>query len=192
MFKAYQSRTKTHTQIYRPNAFDITMQAQREKSKNTMPDLIEEPKTNKQKLWNDVIKFLKERNCMWKSGEGSSIGCSFVQALTNTLWTIDGHHEVFRLQGFVVPSIFGSFLGYNFPELSKHRKRTRANLSVSVLNSLGSHLFDCLHGMCWDREHWKELKPDVEALAKCLSHYADYLQKSNKNTLLNQSLTTPV
>ncbi|MCG8621697.1 MAG: hypothetical protein MJE68_06820, partial [Proteobacteria bacterium] len=96
--------THTHKfeQVYRPNAFDIMMQAQREKSKNTMPDPIEEPKTNKQKLWNDVIKFLKERNCMWKSGEVSSIGCSFVQALTNTLWTIDGHHEVFRHQGFVV------------------------------------------------------------------------------------------
>lgn len=130
-----------------------------------MPDTIEEPRTNNQRLRNDIIKLLKERKCLWKSGEVSSVGCSFVQALTNTLWTIDGHHEVFRQQGFMVPSTFGAFVGYNYPELSKHRKLTIANLSASVLKSLDSHLFDCLQGMYWDREYLKELKPDVEALA---------------------------
>ena len=120
------------------------------------------------------------------------MGNSFVQALTDTLWTVDGHHDVFSSQGFALPKLFHAFNGYNCPELSKHRKRSRGNLSSSVLQSLSSHLFHCLQGCYWDRENWKQLKPAVEKLATALSNYTAYLNKSCKTTLLNQASPTPV
>lgn len=43
--------------------------AQLELFKKCMPDLVADPRTNKQKLWNDIIKFLQEKNCKWKNAE---------------------------------------------------------------------------------------------------------------------------
>jgi len=87
--------------------------AQIELSKKCMPDVVVEPRTNKQKLWNDVIKFLLEKNCKWKSSEVPSSGSSLVQALTDTLWHIDGQHDVFRKQGYTIPAVFDVFMNYN-------------------------------------------------------------------------------
>ena len=154
--------------------------------------MVEYPRTNKERLRNDVIKFLMEKQCQWRAAEVSSSGSGFVQALTDCLWTIDGHHDVFYKQGFTLPTFVGKFVAYNCPETSKHRKRQRGNMSGSVLKSISSHLFDCLQGMYWDRENWRELKTDVEKVAQALANYASYLQKSCKKTLLNQTRTSPV
>lgn len=83
----------------RQNAFEVLMSAQQQLSHKSMPDLISEPKTKKQTLMNDVITFLRENDCQWPSNEVSSLGMSLVNALTDTLWTIDGHHHVFASQG---------------------------------------------------------------------------------------------
>lgn len=115
------------------------MSAQKELDKKCMPNSIEDPRTNKQRLWNDIIKFLQERNCKWKSAEVQSFGSSFVQALTDTLWLIDGQHDVLRRQGYSIPSTFDDFDDYNRPELNKHRKRERGKMSTLVLKSLSSH-----------------------------------------------------
>ena len=42
---------------------------------------------------------LSEMGCQWPSNEVSTVGMSLVNALTDTLWTIDGHHHVFASQG---------------------------------------------------------------------------------------------
>ena len=84
------------------NAFVIMMNSQRELAKKSLPDLIEEP-YNKLRLRNDIIKLLLEMNCQWKSGEVPTYGNSLVQALTDTLWVIGGHHDVFQKQGFGLP-----------------------------------------------------------------------------------------
>ena len=65
-------------------------------------------------------------------------------------------------------------------------------MSSSILKSLSSHMFDCLQGLYWDREHWREFKVDVEMLAKSLAGYTNYLQKSSKRTLHNQMSTSPI
>ena len=69
---------------------------------------------------------------------------------------------------------------------------TSRNMSGSFLKSISSHLFDCLQGMYWDREKWRELKTDVKKVAPALANYTSYLQKSCKKTLLNQTHTSPV
>lgn len=169
------------------------MASRRQRSLKFLPDLIEHPRTGKQRLSNSVITFLLERNCCWRgSDEVASQGQNFVGALTDALWNMDGHHHVFSNQSIAVPSIFLNFVGYNRSELSKHRKRTASNMSGSVLRSLSSHLFHCLQSSYWNRQHWTLLKGDVEQFAQALGGYADYLEKSLKKTKLNHSLTSPV
>ena len=80
----------------------------------------------------------------------------------------------------------------NRPEMLKHRKRNRENMSCSTLKSLYTHLFDCLQFPCWERENWKALKPDIEKLAQALLSYTTYMQKSNKRVLLNHMNPSPV
>lgn len=157
-----------------------------------MPDIVENPRTNKQKLWNSVIRFLSEKNCMWKNIEVSSSGCSLVQALSNTLWYIDGQYDTFQKQGYLIPAIFGVFQNYNRPDLSKHRKRQQNNMSGTVLKSLSSHLFTCLQGVYWNRDCWKVMKLDVEQLTNAIEGYSLYLQRSCKKVIHNQSLSSPV
>lgn len=168
------------------------MDAQRQLSQKTLPDTITNPKTNKQKLMNNVILFLAEKDCKWRNSEVSSAGQSLVNALTDTLWMIDGHHQVLGSQGHKIPTTFGQFVGYNKPELSKHRKRQVGNLSSSVLRSLSSHLFHCLQGGYWHRSAWVQMKDDVEGLAQCIAKYADYLERSNKRVKFNHQLPSPI
>ena len=122
----------------------------------------------------------------------ASAGCSLVQALTDTLWHIDGQHDTFKKQGFPIPTDFGVFLNYNRPDLSKHRKRQQANMSCTVLKSLSSHLYMCLQGTYWDRECWRIIKHDIEQLTKAIDGYSCYLQRSCKKVSCNQSLSSPV
>ena len=128
------------------------MNAQKRMAQRCLPVLVEEPHTDKQRLRNDITMFLKEKQCQWGSDEVSSVGNSLVQALTDTLWTVYGHHDVVSKQGFSIPSFASKFEGNNCPELSKHRKRNRENLSCSALKSLSSHLFDCLQFPFWERD----------------------------------------
>ncbi len=80
------------------------MNAQWQLSLKRLPDLIEHPKTAKQRLMNSVITFLNERQCEWRGNdEVSSIGRSFVTALTDALWTIDGHHHVLEIKASRFP-----------------------------------------------------------------------------------------
>ena len=61
----------------------------------TLPSLIDNPKTRKQKLSNDVLD-LHVFSMVFKHSEVASVGEQVVQALTNTLWYVDGHHEVIK------------------------------------------------------------------------------------------------
>ena len=145
------------------------MNAQQQLSLRSMPDIIEQPKTAKQRLMNGIISFLKEKHCQWRGNdEVSSVGQSFVTALTDTLWTIDGHHHVFSNQSIIIPPVFSQFVGYNRPELSKHRKRQASNMSGSVLRSLSSHLFHCLQAGYWNRQHWNSLLSPCPTIAVTL------------------------
>lgn len=145
------------------------MASQRQRSLKSLPDLIEHPRTGKQRLMNSVITFLQERNCCWRGSDiVASQGQDLLGALTNAFWNLDGHHHVFSNQSIAVPAIFLNFVGYNRPDLPKLRKRTASNMSGSVLCSLSSHLFHCLQSNYWNRPHWTILKGDVEQLAQAL------------------------
>ena len=50
-------------------------------------------------------------------------------------------------------------------------------MSSTTLRVCGHTLFGCLQGVYWERYGWKDLKCDVELLARSLSNYTDYLMK---------------
>ena len=81
--------------VVHQNAFEVIMASQRQRSQKTMPDLIEQPRTGKQRLRNSIVTFLREKKCQWHgTDEVASQGQSFISALTDALWTIYGHHHV--------------------------------------------------------------------------------------------------
>ena len=109
--------------------------------------------------------------------EIGSNGEAFTKAIVDTLWQIDGRHNVFKSRDHPIPSSSYSFTGYNQPQPSKHRKRERKNMSCTSLRLCADMLFGCLQGVYWERSGWKEFKSDVVLLATLLSNYADYLVK---------------
>ena len=59
-------------------------------------------KNNQQKLHNDVIELLQEKNIGWLKQNVLSEGRPFVLQL----WKLDGHHEKFTTQTGPIPEFF--------------------------------------------------------------------------------------
>ena len=59
--------------------FTVMMNASREASRKVLPDVVVEPCTNKDRLWNDIISLLADKNCKWKNSEVTSAGSGLVQ-----------------------------------------------------------------------------------------------------------------
>ena len=78
---------------------------------------------------NDFISFLSQLR--WHAYEVASFNEAFVKAMVNALWEIDGHHDVFKARNMPNPSTLDPFTVYYIPELSKHCKRSRQNLSFT-------------------------------------------------------------
>ena len=142
-----------------------------------LPATVAEPRNNKQKIRNDFIAFLSNNELKWHADEIGSIGEAFMKAIVDTLWLIDGQHDVFKSRDHLIPSTCHSFIGYNQPQLSKHCKCERENMSCTSLCLCADTLLGCLQGVYWERSGWKEFKSDVVLLATSLSNYADYLAK---------------
>ena len=86
---------------------------------NGLPSALRE-KTRKDKLFNELLKFLEGKEVGWNDPE--VYGKPFLLDLCSVLWYLDGHHEVFASRSCPIPMLFKSFVGFNKPELSKHRK----------------------------------------------------------------------
>ena len=72
----------------------------------TLPQTIDNPKTKKQKLHNDVITFLSAKGLKWHGDEVLSVGTAFVRAIIDSLWAIDGHHSVFASRSVPISTIY--------------------------------------------------------------------------------------
>ena len=85
-------------------------------------------RNSKDRLYNDILKFLEVRSIKCSSDTKTSVE-KLVHTLMEILWYIDGHHHLLSERSTVsVPSMFKQFQDYNKPELSKHRKRSQSNL----------------------------------------------------------------
>ena len=113
------------------------------------------------------------------------MGIKFVNSLTDALWYLDGHHDLFSSRTVGIPCVFTEFQGCNKPELSKHRKRVMTNLNYSVLErhvaSLSSHL-QCKY---WDSPTWSHFKSDCQNLLEALYDYKEHLSK--KRRVMNEN-----
>ena len=168
------------------------MRSSRLLSRPALPAPVADPRNQKQKLRNDFIAFLSNKGLKWRADEIGSSGEAFMKAMVDTLWLIDGQHDVFRSRDHPIPSTFHSFSGYNQPQLSKHRKRDRENMSCTSLRVCADALFGCLQCVYWEQSGWKEFKSDVVLLATSLSKYADYLVKQCGAMKCVQSSQQPV
>ena len=96
------------------------------------------------------------------------------------LWYIDGAPwyttEALLSNSFSI----ACFVGYNTPELFKHRKRQVTNMSSALLSTLASSLFQNLQGSFWSHASLQRLYQQTRSLAQSLAGYADYLSPQNK------------
>ena len=72
------------------------MRNSRLQSRPALPEPVAEPRNHKQKLRNDFITFLSDKDLKWHADEIGSSGESFMKAIIDTLWLIDGQHDVFK------------------------------------------------------------------------------------------------
>ena len=107
-------------------------------------------------------------------------GKNFTKVIVDCLWYIDGHHDTLRKQSCPIPQLFQRFIGYNTPEVAKHRKRQIANMSSTMLNTLASSLFQNMQGSFWSHTSFQRLQEQTQSLAQSLAGYADYLSSQNK------------
>lgn len=169
------------------NAFAMLMNSARTMVPSDLPN--EKLEHNgKDKLYNEILKFL---NLVWNSD--LKCGEKLVHALTESLWYIDGHHHLLSERSNIpVPAVFAQFQGYNLPELSKHRKRTLANLNSTTLEHHSRALATCLDSTYWDSSSWKKFKPDFAQLTESVAGYVTHLAKKRKEVSKNQSSVVPV
>ena len=66
-------------------------------------------KTQKDRLYNDLIGLASELKLKWRSP--SSDGTSFLKKLANVLWYLDGHHDTIKEKSSKIPDIFQCFNG---------------------------------------------------------------------------------
>ena len=104
------------------DALAILMSSQRQMSTSGLPPCVS-VRTKKDQLFNDFVGLLKEENVAFPANEINSSGQMYTKLMVDSLWYVDGHHDTLQKQSFPVPQFFQRFIGYNTPELSKHRKR---------------------------------------------------------------------
>jgi len=174
----------------RPNAFDVMMAAQRQVqlADNGLP-FQKAIKNGKDRLYNDVISLMKEMGIKWT--DPLRYGVPYLEVICDALWYIDGHQDTISDRAPRIPEIFSRFVGYNCPEKSKHRKRTKDNLSCSEISAHSLALQDCLQASWFKKESYRDLKTATTELLSSLSVYATYLQEKNKAQKLHHAMNCP-
>lgn len=121
------------------NAFTILMS---EAGRLAWPEKYEiVRKNNRQKLYNDIVELLQEKNLGWTKQNVLSEGRPFVLQLADILWQMDGHHEKLAAQTCPIPEFFSKFQKYNVPENYKQR---RPNLKRESVSFMSQQLFNIL------------------------------------------------
>ena len=108
-------------------------------SNGSLPSKIKE-KNSKDRLYNKRTDSFLAMGLSWKDPE--KFGKPFIHDMCDVLWYIDGHHAALASRSCPVPSMFSSFVGFNKPERSKHRKRSISNLSRDKIDEFLSLLQD--------------------------------------------------
>ncbi|XP_019859353.1 PREDICTED: uncharacterized protein LOC109587561 [Amphimedon queenslandica] len=146
-------------------------------------------KTRKDKMFNVIVEFCQSNGLFWD--EPDRYGKPFLTDFCNTLWYIDGHHEVFASRSCSIPILFLSLSGFNKPELSKHRKRSISNMNREKLIEYATVLQEYATSSWIEQPQFTTFKPALFQLIESLLSYASYLSMRNKAMKLHHSSSTP-
>ena len=160
----------------------------KESTSGGIPATIKE-RNRKDSLYNELIMFCSTKNLQWQEPE--KYGKPFLIDLCNTLWYIDGHHHVLKSRSCPIPSMFSQFVGFNKPELSKHRKRSISNMSQEKLTECALQLQEHAWSSWMQHTNWQSFRDDLLSLIESISSYSSYLQIRNKSMKLHHASTTP-
>lgn len=148
-------------------------------------------RNRKDALYNKIVTFFNSSS-VGLPEEELSLGKKLLITLRDIFWYIDNHHHVFDRVKKPIPMVFHSFIGFNTPELSKHRKRRTTNISADKLKEFAMDLSQILLQCYWDRENWRNIKEHLVALFSSLSCYSEHLFEKNKSMKQNHRSPTPV
>ena len=143
-----------------------------------LPPVLTSTRNRKDELYNSVVQQLSVDGLGWH--EPLKYGKPFITNLCNLLWFIDGHHDVFRSRSCTIPTYFSKFVGFNRPELSKHRKRSISNMSREKLLEHAATLQEYAVSSWMQQPDWTEFHNSIMKLIESLSSYASYLSIRNK------------
>ena len=157
-----------------------------------LPSVHEPVQNNKQLLFNDVRLLLLECDVGFHPDEVDGIGFSFMNAVVDTLWYIDGQYDKFESRHKhgkvpVIPDIFTRFNkggennkgGYNdwvakrkkSPQMEKRELMAHANKLITVVS----------HPRLATKR-WSLVRNATEGLAKAVRAYVDDMEQSMKRS----------
>lgn len=155
---------------------------------NGLPSIIKE-QNKKDNLYNAILKFLLAQGLSWD--EPNVHGKPFVQDLCHILWYLDGHHDVMASRSCPIPSALSHFVGFNKPELSKHRKRSISNLNHNKLDEYAFVLQEYLISSWMQQEEWVLFRKSLQTLFESLASYSSYLATRNKAMKVHHASPEP-
>lgn len=115
--------------------------------------------------------------------------------LCNALWYVTNKHDTIneessRKSVLAIPKFFKKYQNYND---TKRKKMKCIKLSANSLESHSQALYSILlKPVIKSSPSWCRLHDDIKALADCLSHYKDFLNKKAKEISNNHNLLHPV
>ena len=169
-------------------AFMLAAQRQVQQGDNGVPLTIQ-VKTSKDRLYNDIVKLMKELGVKWF--DPNLYAVPFLKKLCDSLWYIDSHHQTIAERAPKIPTLFSTFSGYNCPERHKHRKRALENLRASELLSYLLSLEDVLQASWFQKESFAALREATEGLMVSLNSYASYLHDKVKYQKIHHQMSQP-
>ena len=132
--------------------------------------------------------------------EIGGVGCPLVQTLTVVLWYIDGQYYKFdsRCKHSKISSIPDMFMKFNKGgENNKggyndwtSKKRKPPQLDRKILLELGDMVITILSHPWVCTNQWREVRQEIEGLAKCLSGYAEDMKESANCSVYAKLMTS--
>ena len=150
--------------------------------------------TAKDRLFENVVKYLRNLNVGFAADICESEGAYIVRSITNALWSIDGCHNslvTLHLHKSVpqLDSMWHEFRGFNDYAAKKMKK---PQLSAATLSSHSSLLFGMLQKPCIQGKRWESFRDSTERLASLFSKCALELNKDMVQTAARNSPSTAV
>lgn len=144
------------------------------------------------RLHDDVVDFLRNKGLGFSPGAENTTGKQVVKSVSDALFYIQPHLKTFngRIPAFI-PSYFSCLLDqiYNDPQSHKH---ALSPIKREMLQKISGPLFTLMLLPLMKTARWKAFAAAVEALAKNIDMYMEYLQQQTIRMREAHRSPTPV